>query len=80
LPKFTIAAKVSKGSENKILPEITGKILSDVSLELTSMSLIPVENRQSDKAPEGTVLGYRDYEPGSTVKYGERVVISVSSG
>jgi serine/threonine-protein kinase len=80
LPGFTIAAKVSKGSEIKVLPDIAGKTLSEVSAELTSLSLVPVEIRQPGDVPEGTVLGYRSKLPGEIVKYGEKIFILISSG
>jgi serine/threonine-protein kinase len=80
LPRFTIAAKVSKGSENKILPDITGKTLVEAALELTSLSLVPIEIRQVDEIPEGIVIGYRNHKAGDIIKHGEKVAILVSSG
>jgi serine/threonine-protein kinase len=80
LSGFTIAAKVSKGSRTRILPDIAGKTLSEAAFELTSISLSPFEIRQPGDIPEGIVLGYRAYEAGETVNYGERIAIVVSSG
>ncbi|MCL2311993.1 MAG: PASTA domain-containing protein [Firmicutes bacterium] len=77
---FTIVTKVSKGSEYKVLPEIQKKTLSEISLILTSMNLIPFEIRQPSTEKEGTVLGYYKHSPNEKVKFGERIAILVSSG
>jgi serine/threonine-protein kinase len=80
LPGFTVAAKVSKGSEIKILPEISGKTLADAVYELSLLSLVPIEIRQPNNLPEGIVLGYKYKRTGESVRYGEKIFIITSSG
>jgi beta-lactam-binding protein with PASTA domain len=80
LPGFTVAVNVSKGKETKILPEISGLSLAEASSLLSNLKLFPVEKRILDSEfPENTVIGYNDFSPGDSVRYGAKIVILVSS-
>ncbi len=77
----TIAVNVSKGSKKRVLPDITGKTLSEASQLITAEKLVPVKSSDFSKEyPEGVVIGYKSYKAGDTVDYGTEVTIVVSQG
>ncbi len=76
-----IAVKVSKGPKQVVLPEISGKTLSEVSQLLTSLKLIPVQSSDfSTEFKEGTVIGYKNYKAGEKIDKEIKVDIVVSRG
>lgn len=77
----TIAVTVSKGSQKRILPAITGKTLSEASALITNAKLKPSQtNEFSSDFAEGVVIGYKNRKAGETADYGTEVVIVVSRG
>lgn len=77
----TIAVNLSKGSKQKVLPEIKGKNLSEASQLITAQKLVPVQTFEFSKEfPEGTVIGYKNYNPGEKLEYGSEVTIIISKG
>lgn len=77
----TIAVNLSKGSKQRTLPEIQGKSLSEASQLITVQKLVPVQTFEFSKEfPEGTVIGYKNYNPGETLEYGSEVTIVISKG
>ena len=79
----TIAVNVSKGSKNRILPEITGKTLSEAAKLITNAKLIPNainSTENNSEFAEGIVIGYSNKQAGDTVEYGTEVTIIVSKG
>ena len=80
-PDSTIAVTVSKGSKKRVLPEITGKTLSEASQLLTNAKFIPTSTAEfSSDIPEGNVIGYKNYKAGDKLDYNTEVVIVVSKG
>ena len=72
---------VSKGSKIKKLPDIKGMTLSEASIALTNLKLIPEYKLQSDDSTvEGIIIGYDNYNPGDMVDYGSTIYILLSSG
>lgn len=78
-PGSVINVSVSKGPKKRILPIISGKTLSEVSLLLTEFEPSQI-NQKNDKVPEGIVIGYKDYQAGDLVDYGSKITIIVSKG
>lgn len=74
-----IAVNISKGPEKRVLPNISGKSLSEVSLILTDAGFNPKKvNQSSDEYEEGIVIGYQNHQAGDEVDYGSELVIVVS--
>ena len=77
----TIAVNVSKGSKMIGLPNISNKTLSEASIMLTELNLIPKEIRErSSSIKEGNVIDYKDHKAGDKVEYKSEVTIRVSKG
>ena len=79
----TIAVNISKGSKSRILPEITGKTLSEAAKLITNAKLIPKainSTENNSEFGEGIVIGYHNKQAGDTVDYGTEVTIIVSKG
>ncbi len=77
----SVAVNISKGSKMRQLPAITGKSISEASLALSSMGLIPEESwGYNDNVPEGQVVGYADHQEGGSVEYGSKITIVRSLG
>lgn len=80
-PGSTIAVNVSKGPEKRVLPSIMGRSLSEASLILSDAKFKPKQvSENNSKFPEGTVIGYQNYQAGDLVDYGAEVTIVVSKG
>lgn len=76
-----IAVNVSKGPEQRILPDISGKSLSEASLILSDAKFNPKMIRESStEFDEGIVIGYQNHQAGDSMDYGAEVVIIVSKG
>lgn len=80
-PGSTIAVNISRGPEKRVLPNISGKTLSEASLILTNAKFRPSKvSKENKEYPEGVVIGYQDYKAGDLVSYGSEIVIIVSKG
>lgn len=76
-----IAVNLSKGSKQRILPEVKGKSISEASQLITAQKLVPVQTFEFSKEfAEGVVIGYKNYNPGEKLEYGSEVTIVVSKG
>lgn len=77
----SIAVNVSKGSKMRKLPEITGKSVSETSIAISSLGIIPLESWDySEDVPEGKVIGYLNHKPGDLIEYASEVTIIRSLG
>ncbi len=76
-----IVLTVSKGPQFRELPQIEGLSLSYVSTLLAHQGLIPNKvDEYNDEIIQGSVVGYKDFNPGDKVEYGSEVIIIVSKG
>lgn len=76
-----IVVTVSKGAKMKKLPDIKGMTLSEASIALTKLKLIPESIFEyNDSIKEGIVIGYYNYKAGDSIEYGSRLKIIVSKG
>ncbi len=76
-----IVVTVSKGTKMKKLPDIKGMTLSEASIALTKLKLIPESIFEyNDSVNEGIIIGYYNYKAGDVVEYGSRIKIVVSKG
>lgn len=77
-----IAVVVSKGSEMRKLPDISGGLsLAEASAKIAKEGLKPVQvDGYSNTVPQGKVIGYKQNSAGDTVKYASEVEIVVSQG
>ena len=74
-----IAVNISKGPEQRALPDITGKTLSEASLMLTDLGFKPIQLKQpNNNFPSGIVTGYKYHDTGVLLDYGSDVHIFVS--
>lgn len=77
----TIAVNVSKGPQKQIVPDVTGKTLSEASQAITNAKLVPVQTSEyNDDYAQGIVIGYKNCEEGDLLDYGTEVIIIVSKG
>ncbi len=77
----TIAVNISKGSKQRVLPNVTGKTLSEAAQLITNIKLKPIAtNEFSNDFAEGTVIGYKNYKAGDSLDYNSEVIIIVSKG
>lgn len=77
----TIAVNVSKGPQKQVVPDVTGKTLSEASQAITNAKLVPVQTSEyNDDYAQGIVMGYKNCEEGDLLDYGTEVIIIVSKG
>ena len=77
----TIAVNISKGSQKRAVPVVTGKTLSEASQLITNAKLKPSKTSEYSKEyDEGIVIGYKNCNEGDLLDYGSEVIIIVSKG
>ena len=79
--EYTISIKVSKGSQMKELPIVTGNTVDSIARELASLGfVVEPEYQYSDSYDSQTIIDYRDYQAGDIVESGSTIVVLVSKG
>lgn len=77
----TIVVVVSKGAQQRELPQINNLSLNDAVSTLTQMGfIVNVTEVSSDQISAGSVIGYKDYKAGENAPYGSKLTITVSTG
>lgn len=77
----TIVVVVSKGAQQRELPQINNLSLNDAVSTLTQMGfIVNVTEVSSDQISAGSVIGYKDYKAGEKAPYGSKLTITVSTG
>ena len=76
-----IVVTVSKGSQKRELPAISGQSLEAAVEALGKQGFIASGVYvASDTVEEGKVIGYENYNAGDMASYGSKIVISISQG
>lgn len=76
-----IVVVVSQGPQERTLPQIAGKSLSDAAAAVSGAGFSPSQAEDySDTVPKGNVIGYKNAKEGSQMTYGSKVTILVSLG
>ena len=77
----TISVTISKGSKQRILPQVEGRTYEQALQSLTNEHLITdVALEFSDDVAENNVISYKDHKAGDKVEYGSVVTLVVSLG
>lgn len=77
----TVVVVVSKGAQQRELPQINNLSLNDAVSTLTQMGFIVNKTEvSSDQISAGSVIGYKDYKAGEKAPYGSKLTITVSTG
>lgn len=77
----TISVVVSRGSEERTLPEIKGLSFVDLSTLLTDNGfIVQKEEEASEDIALGSVIRYKDNAEGDTLEYGSTIILVVSTG
>ena len=75
-----ITLRISLGAASFSMPDIREKVYADEMKALTAKGLVvTAEYQKNDKIPVGCVIS-QSVEPGTSVKRGDKVVVTVSSG
>lgn len=76
-----IVVTVSKGSQNRELPVISGQSVETAVRALNAQGFIASGTFvASDSVEEGKVIGYENYNAGDKAPYGSKIIINISSG
>lgn len=77
----SIVVTVSKGSQNRELPVISGQSVETAVRALNAQGFIASGSFvASDSVEEGKVIGYENYNAGDKAPYGSKIIINISSG
>lgn len=76
-----VVVTVSKGSQNRELPTISGQSVETAVRALNAQGFIASGTFiSSDTVEEGKVIGYENYNAGDKAPYGSKIIINISSG
>ncbi|BED92717.1 MAG: PASTA domain-containing protein [Candidatus Paraimprobicoccus trichonymphae] len=76
----SVAVNVSKGSKNRILPEISNMSISEVSKLLIENKLNPIAEYVNSNIPEGLVINYKNNAAGDILECNSDIYILISKG
>ena len=76
-----VLVTVSRGSSTRVLPEVTGMTFEEMNLMLSEDGfVVEREDRSSADIAEGSVIEYKERQPGESLDYGSTVTLIVSTG
>lgn len=76
----TVKIVVSKGTDIKKVPKLTGKTYEEAETELSELSLIPNKVEESSEKVEAGVIIRQDPDPDTELNSGDTVTVYVSTG
>lgn len=76
----TVKIVVSKGTDLKKVPKVTGKTYEEAETELTELSLVPNKVEESSEKVEAGYVIRQDPAPDTELNSGETVTVYVSTG
>lgn len=77
----TVCVVLSKGTEKRELPSVSGKTVEKAVESLNKLGFITcVSEEYNEMVTEGKVIRYKEYTSGDSVTYGSKIEIVVSKG